>query len=336
MGEYFNYIPDIRSGDFFRNGRNSKGALSLQPPPHPGRFHALQDNRLIYSASHNPTRLASNKTAAPKPKWQREPPEVLGIRDPPIVDKSGWLQRKKQKLRDMTDYEKAFAAHAAERRHLVEEATKSYFADVHGKFILRCKGDINDMNHDLEMREHGGKMYHASNKLIKAEKACYMPNFEGSNLRKQNVHTTDLLVGKISLMSFVYSKSGESHVNSFAEPFLKRFSKNEQAQLVELNVQENLLKQLLLKAFIPTIRKNLAEERKENYVLLLKDISRVRKLLDMSNQYIGYVYLIDENCKIRWTAHGNATPEEIKNMLAMTDYLIEKRTKTASPGGNLQ
>lgn len=48
----------------------------------------------------------------------REAPTVLGAREPPMVDKTGWLQRKKQKLRDLTDYDKAFAAHAAERRHL--------------------------------------------------------------------------------------------------------------------------------------------------------------------------------------------------------------------------
>lgn len=48
----------------------------------------------------------------------RSPAEVLGVRDPPVVDHNNWLKRKQQKLRDFVDYEKAFAAHAAERRHL--------------------------------------------------------------------------------------------------------------------------------------------------------------------------------------------------------------------------
>ncbi|ORY93375.1 ATPase assembly factor ATP10 [Syncephalastrum racemosum] len=246
----------------------------------------------------------------------RQPPTALGAREPPMVDKTGWLQRKKQKLRDLTDYDKAFAAHAAERRHLVEEATKSYFADVH------------------EMRKHGGKMYLASNKLMKPEKTGYMPDFEGINLSKEKLHTTDLLRGKVSLMSFVYAKYGEPQVKSFIDPFLERFGKSENIQLVELNVQENVMKQWLLRAFIPSIRKNLAEERRDNYVLLLQDISRTRKMLDMTNQYIGYVYLIDENCKIRWTAHGEATQEEIANMLAMTKYLDEQRQK--APVANQQ
>ncbi|KAI8142118.1 ATPase assembly factor ATP10 [Fennellomyces sp. T-0311] len=257
-----------------------------------------------------PRRLCSRHVArrlySSKPETDfRAAPTVLGLRQAPIVDRHGWLDRKKQKLRDLTDYDKAFAAHAAERKHLVEEATKSYFADAH------------------EMRKHGGKMYHASDKLIKAEKAGYMPDFEGINLEKKPVHTTDLLAGKVSLMSFVYAKYGEAHVNSFNEPFLQHFKENPKVQLVEVNVQENLMKQWLLRAFVPSIRRNLPDERKDNYVLLLKDISRVRKMLDMSNQYIGYVYLVDEQCRIRWTAHGIATEQEVSNMLGMAEYLTK-------------
>lgn len=48
----------------------------------------------------------------------RSPPTSLGVKEPPVVDHNNWLQRKKQKLRDFVDYEKAFAAHAAERRYL--------------------------------------------------------------------------------------------------------------------------------------------------------------------------------------------------------------------------
>lgn len=48
----------------------------------------------------------------------RSPADSLGVRDPPVVDHNNWIKRKQQKLRDFVDYEKAFAAHASERRHL--------------------------------------------------------------------------------------------------------------------------------------------------------------------------------------------------------------------------
>lgn len=168
-------------------------------------------------------------------------------------------------------------------------------------------------------------MYFASSQLVKPEKAGYMPNFEAQDLSRQKINTTEKLVGKTTLMTFVYAKFGEPHVNTFIQPFLEKYKDQKDVQVVEVNVQENMLKQLLLKAFVPSIRKNLPAERKENYCLILKDISRTRKCLDMTNQYVGYAFLVDENCKIRWTAHGEATPEEVGNMLAMTDYLHEKK-----------
>ncbi|KAI8979942.1 ATPase assembly factor ATP10, partial [Pilobolus umbonatus] len=192
----------------------------------------------------------------------------------------------------------------------VEQATKSYFSDVH------------------EMRQHGGKMYYASTQLMKQEQAGYMPRLEGQDLNRKKVTTTDKLPGKISLMTYAYARFGETHVDTFIKPFLNKFKDEKDVQLIEVNVQENFLKQQLVKAFVPYIRRNIAPERKENYILLMKDISRVRKYLDMTNQYIGYVYLIDQNGRIRWTAHGEATEEEVANMLAMTEYLVQKKNES--------
>jgi ATPase complex subunit ATP10 len=127
----------------------------------------------------------------------------------------------------------------------VEEATKSYFADVHGKrttcpHTLSLSFFLTGLPFSfclyIEMRKHGGKMYYASNKLTKPEKAGYMPDFEGSNVNREKVHTTEKLLGKISLMSFVYAKYGEPHVNSFVEPFLAKFKGTDGVQCIEVSM----------------------------------------------------------------------------------------------------
>lgn len=84
------------------------------------------------------------------------------------------------------------------------------------------------------MREHGGKMYYARNTLVQADKAGYMPDFEGSDVNKKTIHTTDALLGKITLMSFVYAKYGETHVNSFIDPFLAKFKDTDAVQTFEV------------------------------------------------------------------------------------------------------
>jgi hypothetical protein len=56
------------------------------------------------------------KPAENTPK--RQPPTVLGVKERPVPDRNSWVGRQKQKLQDLTNYEKAFASHAEERRYL--------------------------------------------------------------------------------------------------------------------------------------------------------------------------------------------------------------------------
>ncbi|KAI8979941.1 hypothetical protein BDB01DRAFT_249035 [Pilobolus umbonatus] len=61
------------------------------------------------------------KEEIPKPEKYgvfREPPSALGLAELPELDKNTWMERKKQKLKDLANFDKAFAAHAAERRYL--------------------------------------------------------------------------------------------------------------------------------------------------------------------------------------------------------------------------
>lgn len=87
------------------------------------RSSSLRSTTLVPLRFYTSSPINSNSTSTTTPippsmgKF-REAPDVIGLKEPPVVDKNSWLQRKKQKLRDFTDYEKAFAAHAAERKHL--------------------------------------------------------------------------------------------------------------------------------------------------------------------------------------------------------------------------
>lgn len=95
----------------------------------PTRFlsRRLVNTQTIKSIATSQSRYLTTPTAdkskeeQPKPEKYgifRSAPVALGVQDPPVVDHNNWVQRKKQKLRDFVDYEKAFAAHAAERRYL--------------------------------------------------------------------------------------------------------------------------------------------------------------------------------------------------------------------------
>jgi len=50
----------------------------------------------------------------------------------------------------------------------------------------------------------------------------------------------------------------------------------------------------------------------------------VREPMGMVNKHIGYVYLVDENCKIRWAGGGFAREEEKMSLRNCTRVLLQR------------
>ncbi|KAK9764687.1 hypothetical protein K7432_007618 [Basidiobolus ranarum] len=237
----------------------------------------------------------------PPKKKKRELPgtEVQIVNEPPKIDTRTWFERLKDNCNEYLDYDK----HLQRRRLLAEKITESYWKD----FI-----DLNT----------GSKKYEAPNKLVKAEKAMYMPNFRGKNLAKQRVDSMTLIGGKTSLVTFCFTRFGEAHVSSYVEPWLKEFgAKNPNMGLLEMNIQENPLKGLILRVSQPNLRRLIPKERHETYVMYYKDIEMIRRRLSISNAVLGWSFLVDSNHKVRWSAHGIATPAEIDALLSLAKEL---------------
>ena len=61
----------------------------------------------------------------------------------------------------------------------------------------------------------------------------------------------------------------------------------------------------------------------------------VREPLGMINSRIGYVYLVDENLKIRWAACADAKKEEEEALIRCAGVLLNRHkrpsTRTPSP-----
>ena len=56
----------------------------------------------------------------------------------------------------------------------------------------------------------------------------------------------------------------------------------------------------------------------------------------MVNKHIGYVYLVDENCKIRWAGCGFAKPDEtiaLRNCTRVLLQRLEKLPETTTGSG---
>ncbi|WVW85772.1 hypothetical protein I302_107810 [Kwoniella bestiolae CBS 10118] len=226
-------------------------------------------------------------------------PRPLGVINHPSSANKTWSQRKKELLDD--------DRHKAKRKALVKEATQGYFHDYN-----RAKG------------VGGGKLWIAPNVLIREDKALYFPDISGKSLLGKEAHTTDLLKGKVTLVSVIATRLSEEHEQSFTQPVLSDIAGHPEFNFVQINHQENKLKSLLVSFFISSLKRTIPEDRWGNYMISSGEWSSmdITGPLGIDNKLLGYVYLIDQNLKVRWAGCGSATPEEAQALRRATAVLL--------------
>jgi ATPase complex subunit ATP10 len=182
------------------------------------------------------------------------------------------------------------------------------------------------------MRLHKGKSFLTPPRLFKAERALYFPNLYGKTLLKQKAlqDTTPVLENKISVVSVFSSAWGENQAATFASekhnPELREVVKNSNgaAQLVQINFEDNAVKAMIVKLFMPRLRKTLGPGNWEKYFLVRKGLTtEIRDLIGLLNSKVGYTYLLDGDCKIRWAASGPAEGNEKRGLVKGVQRLLD-------------
>ena len=108
-------------------------------------------------------------------------------------------------------------------------------------------------------------------------------------------------------------------------------------QRVDVNMAIDWMRGLLVKLFRGRLRKKTPEERWDRYFMikLPRDIRKglseeTRDAMGMLNSSVGYVYLVDSSCKIRWAGSGHAWEGEVAGLNGALGRLIEEEKKLPS------
>jgi len=229
----------------------------------------------------------------------------LGVPDAPTT-KTKTLS---EKSADFLNQEKQLE----KRRHLVKEASTGYFYDLH------------------MTRVHGGKTWMAPQVLIREDKALYFPNIIGNRLDNGvKAHTTRMCAGKVSVIAMLSTRISEIHAKSYAESLNGLYHKHPVYQYIQINLQENILKSLLVHLFLSSLRSKIPPHQHTRYLVSRQNVEYVREPLGMTNSRIGYVYLVDENLKIRWAACADAKEEEEEALIRCAGVLLKRHRRSSA------
>ena len=151
---------------------------------------------------------------------------------------------------------------------------------------------------------------------------------------KQPQNTTSLLRGRISVVNMFSSAWAEAQVKTFTgeteNPDLYEILKSSGgpsvAQKVDINLEENAFKAWLVRMFMGRLRKISGPEQHERYFLVRRGLTdTIKESIGMMNTKVGYVYLLDENCRIRWAGSGPAQEDEIGALNNGIQRLLEEK-----------
>ncbi|KAJ4473063.1 F1F0 ATP synthase assembly protein Atp10 [Lentinula aciculospora] len=228
----------------------------------------------------------------------------LGVTEKPAIRHQTKLERLKEVL---TNDE----AIAEQRKHLVKEAvTKGYFHDLNAT------------------RRHGGKTWIAPKVLIREDRSLYFPDIVGKSLADGSErHTTSMCMGKISVITILSTKISEIHAASFTTPTLARFASHPLFNHLQINLQLNALKSILVSLFLSSLRRTIPPEQHPFYLVSSQNIEYQRDAIGLANDRVGYVYLVDENLRIRWAGCADATADEARALEVCTGMLVTRLDK---------
>lgn len=86
---------------------------------------------------------------------------------------------------------------------------------------------------------------------------------------------------------------------------------------------------MLVSMFLRSLRETISPSSQSRYLVSNQNLEYVRESLGMVNKHIGYVYLVDENLKIRWAGCGDAKLEEADALRTSVGVLLNRLRKTA-------
>ena len=150
------------------------------------------------------------------------------------------------------------------------------------------------------------------------------PALTTDSLAGNKVTLPDSAKGKVTLIVISFKRDAQSQNDSWLGPFEKEFGQNQGYFFYEVPM---IRRRFVFMA--PLIdggmRAAIPNEKHKNVITFYGDVEPYKQALKITDIYLGYAYLLDQEGIIRWQGQGTAKAEDIKLMIETAKGLANKK-----------
>lgn len=135
---------------------------------------------------------------------------------------------------------------------------------------------------------------------------------------------------KASLLCLSFRANAGPMIDSWSSPFLKTFAHSSDVRVYLVSFIDSWLlsRKLIRKLLLKYMEKPTSEEKQDalhrQFVYSFGDHYHFRKELQIVNLLTGYIFLVDNQGRIRWQGTGVAVEDELLSLLTCTSILLEE------------
>jgi mitochondrial ATPase complex subunit ATP10 len=196
--------------------------------------------------------------------------------------------------------------------------------------LIKERGYFHEM---VELNRTGGKLFIASNELLKPSSAETFPPLTADSISEGEMIMPSAAVGKISIVGISFKQYGFEQLVSWMEPLQNKYNliqtQNNKKSTSKQNVQlmycsmteGGLLASLLRGSMKSGLSKTIPKELHSTSMVYVGDLDKICETLNIDNRLVGHLFLLDSKAKVRWHGCGDATPDELESLVKMVDEL---------------